>query len=51
MKRIKNLIRKFDRWFDFNLSWFFINGNKVDKWREHLDKKYNLKKEKNNGLR
>ena len=42
---MKKLIKKFNKWFDLNVSWFFINGNKVDEWRKHLIKKYNIEEE------
>jgi len=37
------IIKRFIKWFDLNVSWFFVNGNKVEKWNQHLIKKYDLK--------
>ena len=39
---MKKLIKKFNKWFDLNLSWIFINGRKEEQWRKHLIDKYNL---------
>lgn len=30
----------FNRWFDLNISWFFVNGGKIDSYNEKLKKKY-----------
>ena len=30
----------FNRWFDLNISWFFVNGRKIDSYNEKLKKKY-----------
>jgi len=37
---MQNLIYKIQRWFDLNLSWFFINARKQEAWCEHLKEKY-----------
>jgi len=34
------LIKKFDRWFELNIGWFFINGFKRDEWEDYLKEKY-----------
>jgi hypothetical protein len=34
------IFKRFEKWFDLNLSWFFINGTKQEYWCEHLKKKY-----------
>jgi hypothetical protein len=28
------------KWFELNLGWFFINGNKQESWARYLRKKY-----------
>jgi hypothetical protein len=37
---MKNSLKRFEKWFDLNLGWFLINGNKQEDWREHLKQKY-----------
>jgi len=37
---MKSLFKRFEKWFDLNVSWFFINGRKQDSWCEHLRNKY-----------
>jgi hypothetical protein len=37
MKRILYNIKK---WFEINIGWFFINGNKQEQWFEYLKGKY-----------
>jgi hypothetical protein len=37
---MKNTFKKFEKWFDLNVSWFFINGRKQDYWCEYLRNKY-----------
>lgn len=32
---------KFNRWFEMNLGWFFINNRKQAAWARYLKKKYN----------
>lgn len=34
------IFKRLEKWFDFNLSWFFVNGSKQEDWCEHLKKKY-----------
>lgn len=34
------ILRKFNRFFEINLGWLFINGNKEQQWKEYLDRKY-----------
>ena len=41
---MKNLTYRFQRWFDINLGWFFINGRKQEKWFDYLREKYENKK-------
>jgi hypothetical protein len=36
----KFMWKKFEKWFDLNLGWFFINGHKQEAWCEHLKEKY-----------
>lgn len=35
---MRNLIK----WFEINLGWFFVNGQKQVEWSEYLRKKYEL---------
>lgn len=37
---MKLLIKRFEKWFDLNLAWFFINGYKQEDWQEQLKEKY-----------
>jgi hypothetical protein len=37
---MKSLLKRFEKWFDLNISWFFINGRKQDSWCEYLRNKY-----------
>ena len=32
--------QKFEKWFDLNVGWFFINGYKQKNWTQHLKEKY-----------
>lgn len=32
--------KRFEKWFDMNLGWFFINGSKQENWHEYLKNKY-----------
>jgi hypothetical protein len=31
---------KFKKWFETNIGWFFINGNKQEVYNEYLKRKY-----------
>ena len=33
------IFKKFTKWFELNLGWFFVNGMKQDKWNEYLKNK------------
>ena len=33
-------MKKFMKWFELNIGWFFINGFKRDEWEEYLTQKY-----------
>lgn len=35
---------KFNKWFEINLGWFFINGRKQEQWYRYLRKKYGKEK-------
>ena len=37
---IKKMFYRINKWFDLNLSWFFMNGRKQEVWGEYLRKKY-----------
>tara|TARA_B100000508_G_scaffold125753_1_gene109893 strand:+ start:9716 stop:9841 length:126 start_codon:yes stop_codon:yes gene_type:complete len=34
MKVLTNWYNLFEKWFNENLGWFFINGNKIDQLEE-----------------
>jgi hypothetical protein len=34
------MLNNIKRWFELNLGWFFINGNKQEAWVRYLRKKY-----------
>ena len=38
--KMKNIIFKFEKWFDLNVGWFFINGYKQKNWTQYLKEKY-----------
>jgi hypothetical protein len=31
---------RFEKWFEMNFGWFFVNGRKQAAWAEYLRKKY-----------
>jgi hypothetical protein len=37
---MKTLFKRFEKWFDLNLGWFFINGKKQEQYCEYLKEKY-----------
>ena len=37
-KQKATLFGKFEKWFDLNFGWFFVNGRKSDSW-EYEDKR------------
>jgi hypothetical protein len=37
---MKTIMKKFEKWFDLNVGWFFINGYKQEAWKERLKEKY-----------
>jgi len=37
---MKSLIKRFEKWFDLNIGWFFINDHKQEDWQERLKEKY-----------
>jgi hypothetical protein len=37
---MKSLIKRFEKWFDLNLGWFFVNGNRQEEWFDRLKEKY-----------
>jgi len=37
---MKSFIKRFEKWFDLKLGWFFINGRKQEQWSEYLKEKY-----------
>ncbi len=37
---MKKLLQKLNRWFELNLSWFFVNGRKQEEHSEKLKEKY-----------
>lgn len=42
---MKKIVKKVSRWFDLNLGWLFINGNKTEQWDNYISKKYNIKQD------
>lgn len=38
---MKNVIYKINKWFEINVGWFFVNGQKVDWYNNYLKEKYN----------
>ena len=32
-------IKKIEKWFDLNVSWFFVNGRKIDEYSNRLEEK------------
>jgi hypothetical protein len=34
------MLRKFVKWFNLHLGWFFVNGRKQDAWNKSLEEKY-----------
>lgn len=34
------MIKKFKKWFELNIGWFFVNGHKQEKYYEWLKFKY-----------
>jgi hypothetical protein len=40
---MKNVIYKINKWFEINVGWFFVNGQKVDWYANYLKEKYNEK--------
>jgi hypothetical protein len=37
---MKNRFKRFEKWLDLHIGWFFINGNKQEAWSERLKEKY-----------
>ena len=37
---INKMFYRFNKWFEINLDWFFVNGRKQKVWYEYLKKKY-----------
>jgi len=35
-------MKKFIKWFELNVGWFFINGFKREEWQEYLNEKYKV---------
>jgi len=36
-------IKKIEKWFDLRISWFFVNGRKIDEYNKRLEEKYKNK--------
>lgn len=34
------IFKRFEKWFELNLGWFFVNGYKQESWFEYLKEKY-----------
>jgi hypothetical protein len=43
---MSSLKERFNKWFEINFGWFFINGQKREVYTEYLKRKYG--KHKNN---
>jgi len=41
---MKQLLRKIELWIDIYLVYFLYNGNKIHRYYEYLEKKWNIKK-------
>mgnify|MGYP003353701012 CR=1 FL=1 len=39
---MKKIFKKIEKWFDFNIAWFLINGSehKQEKFRQYMIEKY-----------
>jgi hypothetical protein len=35
------ILNKFNKWFELNLGWVFVNGRKREEWNDYLKGKYN----------
>ena len=40
VRKKATLFRKFEKWFDLNLGWFFVNGRKMDSWNKKINEKH-----------
>jgi len=40
MSRLKVILKRFIRFWDLRVGWFFINPHKLEQWEEKLRKKY-----------
>tara|TARA_R110000851_G_scaffold94706_2_gene205691 strand:- start:415 stop:552 length:138 start_codon:yes stop_codon:yes gene_type:complete len=43
---MKELLYKLNKWFELNIGWFFINGNKALVYEDYLKEKYFTNKNK-----
>jgi len=34
------LYKRFEKWFDINLGWFFVNGHKRNEYKNYLKERY-----------
>jgi hypothetical protein len=37
---MKVILKKITKFFEIKIGWFFINGNKKEKWNNYLNRKY-----------
>lgn len=37
------MYKKLEKWFDLNLGWLFVNGNKQEQWSQYIKDKYETK--------
>jgi hypothetical protein len=42
---MKVILRKFIKFFEINIGWFFVNGNKLERWNNYIHIKYFHKKD------
>jgi hypothetical protein len=33
-------MKKFNKWFELTVGWFFVNGRKQEHWKKYLINKY-----------
>lgn len=39
---MRKILQKIEKWFDLNLAWLFINGNRQEEWCNKLKEKYKI---------
>lgn len=41
-QKMLSIFKKFEKWFDLNCGWFFVNGRKTEQFQEYLKTKYGV---------